>query len=99
MSNPISRRGLLGGLFAAAAGLLAPAAQTPAAPTPAPTPPPPPAPAEQGGYSYDDGTSGRPRYDPGSASHSGVTVTMTCSGDGGCVIQPATGEPGPGPTG
>jgi hypothetical protein len=94
MCNPLSRRGVLGGLLAAIASVLhksppAPAPEQPAPPTTA---------AEQRRYSYVDAAARWAAYDHKAAARSGKTFAMTVSSDSSGAVEPPSAEPKPDPT-
>jgi hypothetical protein len=93
MSNPISRRGLLGGLFAAVASVLG-QPETPAQEQAATQP----GPAGSSHYSYDTPGSRGAGYDPKLAALHGETIYLSYSSAGLCDIVPLTAEPKPDPT-
>jgi hypothetical protein len=93
MSNPLSRREVLGGLFAAVASVLH---ETSTAPAPEQLAPPT-APAGQGRYSYADHGSRSTGYDPKWAALYGETITLTFSSAGLGAVEPLRDEPKPGP--
>jgi YD repeat-containing protein len=94
MSHPLSRRGLLGSLLAAAAALVTPSPQPPS-PSPAAPPPPPALPPAEGlgswTYTYD--------YDGNLVSiDDGMTLSLTCTRSGLPTAWPPPEPPRPDPT-